>query len=78
MTAYESLSMGKPVVSVDAGGQSELIDEKVGAILPLMQNETSDLDNRNFPSQEIMLYVSALKDILCDKSKYENFAMNAG
>jgi glycosyltransferase involved in cell wall biosynthesis len=71
LTAYESLSMGKPVVSVDAGGQSELIDEKVGAIIPLMQNETSDLDNRNFPSQEIMLYVSALKDILCDKSKYE-------
>ena len=70
LTAYESLSMGKPVVSTDVGGQSELIDEKVGAILPLMQDETSDLDNRNFSSKEILQYVSAIKNILCDKNKY--------
>ena len=70
LTAYESLSMGKPVVSTDVGGQSELIDEKVGAILPLMQDETSDLDNRNFSSKEILQYVSAIKNILSDKNKY--------
>lgn len=76
LTAYESCSMGVPVVSSDVGGQCELIDSSVGAILPLMQNEETDLDVRSFSKEEIELYVNALHDILMDKEKYESLSKN--
>jgi Glycosyltransferase len=64
LTSYESLAMGVPVVSSDVGGQKELINDKVGKIVPLYQDETKDLDNRNYSDEEINHYVSALHDIL--------------
>lgn len=42
LTSYESLSMGVPVVSTDAGGQSELIDEKVGGLVHFNENPTKE------------------------------------
>ncbi|MFQ9127404.1 MAG: glycosyltransferase [Butyricicoccaceae bacterium] len=45
LTAYESLSMSKPVVTSDVGGQAELIDDTVGRVLPLLQSEVDELDS---------------------------------
>jgi glycosyltransferase involved in cell wall biosynthesis len=71
LTAYESLSMGTPVVSSDVGGQKELIDESVGAILPLMQIESEELDKREFTAAEIEQYVQAIEGILGNQPRYE-------
>ena len=42
LTSYESLSMGIPVVSTDVGGQTELIDDKVGGIVHYHKNATPE------------------------------------
>ena len=39
LTSYESLSMGVPVISSDVGGQKELINDQVGEIVEVLQNE---------------------------------------
>jgi len=70
LTTYESLSMGVPVVSADVGGQSELIDDMVGAVIPLMQDEATQYDSRDFNQEEISLYVETLNGILSAESKY--------
>ncbi len=70
LTAYESLSMGVPVVSSDVGGQKELIDQAVGKIIPLEQDEESDLDNRNFSESEIQAYVDAIVILLRNSEQY--------
>ena len=62
LTAYESLSMGVPVLSADVGGHKELIDDKVGLIVPLLQNET-DIEKFEYSDEEIDLYVKGLKYI---------------
>ena len=76
LTAYESLSMGVPVVSADVGGQAELIDDSVGRIIPLLQNEADALDCRKFSKEEIQLYVDAIKTILKDKGNYKIISKN--
>ena len=43
LTSYESLSMGVPVISTDAGGQRELIDSDVGAIVHFNENPTPEV-----------------------------------
>ena len=53
LTSYESLSMGVPVVSTDVGGQTELIDDKVGGIVHCNIN----------PSKEV--YNNEINNILC-------------
>lgn len=70
LTAYESLAMGTPVVTSDVGGQAELIDSSVGAVLPLMQCEEKDLDSREFPEEEINQYVNAILNIISDQNRY--------
>ena len=70
LTAYESLSMGVPVVSADVGGQSELIDGSVGCLVPLLQNEAQDIHRRDFSAEEIRLYVTAIKKLLADREAY--------
>ena len=42
LTAYESLSMGVPVVSSDVGGQKELITSEVGCIVPYKEKMTKE------------------------------------
>lgn len=70
LTAYESLAMGVPVVTSDVGGQSELINENVGRVIPLMQNQETDIYNRNYKQEEIDLYTKAITDIV-NSDKYE-------
>ena len=71
LTAYESLSMGKPVVTSDVGGQAELIDDTVGRVLPLLQSKAEELDNRMFTAEEIRQYVDAITELLKDTDAYE-------
>ena len=42
LTSYESLAMGVPVVSTDVGGQTELIDDTVGAIVHYHKDATEE------------------------------------
>lgn len=72
LTAYESLSMGKPVITSDVGGQKELIDETVGRVIPLMQEEGNSLDVRTFDQEEINFYVKAIQDVLSDDVRYRD------
>ena len=69
LTAYESLSMGVPVITSEVGGQAELIDETVGRVLPLLQKE-DDLDDRDFSPEEIRQYANAIREILSDREAY--------
>lgn len=75
LTAYESCAMATPVVSVDVGGQKELIDETVGRLIPLSQKET-DIDSRDFSEEEIEAYVNAILEILGDQVQYEQLCRN--
>ena len=71
LTAYESLSMGKPVVTSDVGGQAELIDDTVGRVLPLLQSEAEELDSRAFTAEEVRQYADAIAELLEDPAVYE-------
>ncbi len=73
LTAYESLAMGVPVVSSDVGGQKELINEKVGVIVPCKQNEEEIFDF-NYKEEEIVPYVEGINKILSNLEKYKDNA----
>lgn len=66
LTSFESLSMGVPVVSANVGGQSELIDNTVGRIVPFDQN-TNEQD-------EAMLYVSAINEVISNLNQLKKNA----
>ncbi|MDE6947615.1 MAG: glycosyltransferase [Anaeroplasmataceae bacterium] len=76
LTAYESCSMGTPVITSDVGGQAELIDDSVGIVIPLMQEESESLDLREFPDEEINMYVNAIQDLLSDRAEYARKSAN--
>lgn len=65
LTAYESCAMGVPVVSADVGGQGDLIDSTVGALIPCRQDEES-IGDRDFDEEEINDYINAVVNILSD------------
>lgn len=67
LTAYESCSMGIPVVSADVGGQKDLIDETVGALIPCMHEEANSFDLRKFEERELEEYVSSIVTLLTDE-----------
>lgn len=71
LTSYESLAMGVPVVTADVGGQKELINEKVGSVVPCLQKET-DINNFDYSDEEINPYVKALNEILNNLDKYKS------
>lgn len=73
LTAYESLSMGVPVVSCDVGGQKELIDENVGVIVPCMQKE-EDIFDYDYKEKEINPYVEGINKILNNLETYKKNA----
>ena len=77
LTAYESCSMATPVVSADVGGQKDLIDDKVGRLIPLRQDENKDFNDREFPEEEIRDYVQAIIEILEDDKLYGALCKNA-
>lgn len=73
LTAYESLSMGVPVVTADVGGQKELIDETVGAVVPCIQKETEILDF-NYKEEEVNPYVEAIEKVIKNLPEYKKNA----
>lgn len=75
LTAYESCSMATPVVTSDVGGQAELIDQTVGAVIPLYQAE-EDLEIRNYDNEEIERYVEEIVKIIKDKQLFESMCIN--
>ena len=70
LTAYESLSMGVPVVSCDVGGQKELINEEVGVIVPCLQDE-KDVRVFEYSKEEIIPYVDGIEKILNNLGSYK-------
>jgi glycosyltransferase involved in cell wall biosynthesis len=76
LTAYESCSMGVPVITSDVGGQAELIDQLSGVVLPLLQSEESDFNSNDYDDREIMQYVEAIKNLHVHKEMYERMRVN--
>lgn len=76
LTAYESCSMGVPVISSAVGGQGDLIDDHVGKLIEMRQKEDSSLDNREFEEEEILEYVQAICELLESKERYQNCSIN--
>lgn len=68
LTAYESCSMATPVVTSDVGGQAELVNNQIGVVLPLLQDEERDLHNTHYSEEEIEQYVHALRSLLQDEN----------
>ncbi|MFB0845137.1 glycosyltransferase [Paenibacillus oleatilyticus] len=77
LTSYESLSMGVPVISADVGGQKELINDRVGRLIPLLQHEVTDFSSNSYNQDEVNLYVKAMCDILSDNTLYNDLCWNA-
>ena len=71
LTSYESLSMGVPVISSDVGGQKELINDEVGIIVPLHQDE-EDIREFKYSDEEIMEYVNGINKILDNLDEYKS------
>ena len=69
LTSYESLSMGVPVVTADVGGQKELINDDVGKVIKLRQNE-KDIYNEIYSNEEVKDYVDGINIILDNKKEY--------
>ncbi|MCF0131923.1 MAG: glycosyltransferase family 4 protein, partial [Pseudobutyrivibrio sp.] len=74
LTAYESCSMGVPVISSDVGGQGDLIDWEVGALISLCQDEETSLDCREYNESEVDEYAKAICDYLQDDKRYKSAA----
>ena len=70
LTSYESLSMGVPVVTADVGGQKELINDNVGKVIKLRQNE-KDIYNEIYSNEEVHDYVDGINTILDNTKEYE-------
>lgn len=70
LTAYESLSMGVPVVTSDVGGQAELVNNEVGAVVPCLQKET-EIMNYEYKEEEINPYVEKIDEILNNLDDYK-------
>ena len=75
LTSYESLAMGVPVVSADVGGQRELINDKVGVIVPCIQKETQ-IHDYNYKEKEIMSYVQGIEKVLDNVNEYKKNCRN--
>lgn len=67
LTAYESCSMMTPVITADVGGQRELIDENVGCVLPMLQDE-KNIHATQYSMQEVLQYVTAIFSLLDEKN----------
>ena len=70
LTAYESLSMGVPVVSCDVGGQKELINKDTGVIVPCLQNE-EDIFDFNYQAEDVQNYVDGILQISKHLEQYK-------
>ena len=75
LTTYESLSMATPVVSSDAGGQREVVNDNVGKLIKIYQSLKYDEYNFNYSNEEVQEYVDAINNIL-DSKNYEQLKKN--
>ncbi len=64
LTSYESLSMGVPIISTDAGGQAELINDTVGGLVHFNENPTPEVFE-----QEIEEYVETTLKVVKNLDK---------
>lgn len=76
LTAYESLACGTPVVSADVGGQSELIDDSVGRLIPLMHGEDEHFNEDYADTAEAKLYADAVIALLADEEERKRLGAN--
>lgn len=77
LTAYESCSMGVPVISSDVGGQKDLIDDSIGALISTKQTEQEDLDSRIFDEEEVNAFADKIIGLLSDNVLYEKCSLQA-
>lgn len=64
LTSYESLAMGVPVISTDVGGQTELIDDTVGAIIHYNKDATKEVYKK-----EVNEYVEKTENVINNLDK---------
>ena len=76
LTAYESCSMGTPVISADVGGQRDLIDSEVGALIKCRHLNGEHMDVKTFDKNEIQEYADVIVEFLTDDIKLENASKN--
>ena len=80
LTSYESLAMGVPVISTDAGGQAELIDDTVGGLVHYHVHPTKDVfeSEINDYVEETLRVVRHLDELKknCRKKILEGFTLN--
>lgn len=80
LTSYESLAMNVPVISTDAGGQSELIDSDVGAIIHFNENPTPEVYDAEINEyvEETLRVIKNLKKIKnnCRERILKGFTLN--
>lgn len=80
LTSYESLSMGVPVISTDAGGQGELIDNKVGALVHFNENPTPEIYEEEVENyvKETIKVIENLENLKknCRKRILEGFTLD--
>lgn len=77
LTAYESCAMGVPIVSSDVGGQKDLMDDTVGALIPCLQEESDGILDRHYTEEEITSYVDQLQRILDNPELWSAMSKNA-
>ena len=70
LTAYESLSMGVPVITADVGGQAELVDDSVGVVVPCLQKE-KDVQKFKYSKREVESYVDAIEKVFNNLNQYK-------
>ncbi len=68
LTTYEALSMGVPVISSDVGGQSDLVSDAVGGLIPFEGNNASTASRNNYTDNEVERFVERILLILHDTS----------
>ena len=71
LTSYESLSMGVPIISSDVGGQKELVNDDVGKIVKVLQNE-EEIYLEKYNEEEIQSYVDSINEILNNLEFYKS------
>ncbi len=71
ITTYESLAMETPVVTADVGGQKELVDNTCGRVVENIQTAETGYFNRDYSEKEINRYVTAIQEVLKDKTLKE-------
>ena len=80
LTSYESLAMGVPVISTDAGGQAELINETVGGLVHFNENPTPEVYEAEIEEyvKETLRVVENLEKIKknCRKRIIEGFTLD--